>query len=120
MNSDNFLFNKRTSRIISLFIALVFVILLYGCDTVSIVEDNGITGTQSNVSDNETSSSENTQETADSTTDTTSTTTLKNTEVDEPVTEQTILKGRGKSDAGRSEPQYESITGYVASYKIEE
>ena len=34
-------------------------------------------------------------------------------------TEQPVLNGRGKSDLGRSEPQYENIIGYVASYKSE-
>lgn len=110
--------NKQIIKLFSLLIVCVLLFSLCGCDISGVIDDTSnesTTGTQSN----ETTGSETTNIPVDDTANTT-TTAPEGTETDESITEQPVLNGRGKSDLGRSEPQYENIIGYVASYKSEE
>ena len=100
--------NNRISKTLSILIVCVLVFSLCGCGP---TDNTDNTNNETNTSI-ETSGSE--------TTDTTSTTAPDSTKTDESNTTATVLKGRGNSDIGRSEPQYENITGYVASYDDEE
>ncbi len=100
--------NNRISKTLSILIVCVLVFSLCGCGA---ADNTDNTNNETNTSI-ETSGSE--------TTDTTSTMAPDGTETDETNTTTTVLKGRGNSDIGRSEPQYENITGYVASYDDEE
>lgn len=114
---------NRIIQTLSLLLVLCMVFSLCGCDTSGIVDNtknDDTTGAQSSIVGNETNSSETTEEKVDDTTDTATTTTPDSTESDGTVPETPVLKGRGKSDVGRSEPQYENVIGYVASYKTEE
>lgn len=100
--------NNRISKTLSILIVCVLVFSLCGCGA-------------TNNTDNTDNKTNNSIETSGSEiTDTTSTTAPDSTKTDESNTTATVLKGRGNSDIGRSEPQYENITGYVASYDDEE
>lgn len=110
--------NYRILKILSLLVVCFLLFSLCGCDSSSVINSTNNKST-TDTSSNETTASDSTTDTVGGTTDAT-TTAPEDTKTDEPVTEQSVLKGRGKSDVGRSEPYYENITGYVASYKTEE
>lgn len=105
--------HHRVFKILSLLIACVLIFSLYGCDNIGVIDyakNESITYTPRNET-----ILKMTDRIADN-----STTSPENIEKDKSVNEQSVLNGRGESDVGRYEPQYENITGYIASYGTKE
>lgn len=110
--------DKKIVKMLSLLLACVLVVSFCGCEALSSIEST--TGTEATNTSSETSIPETTKDTTPEATEEVSTTAPESTEAEEVVTEQPVLNGRGRSDEGRSEPQYKNVIGYVACYKSEE